>query len=271
MDSNEGLFEDYLRHTAQRRGGGSLSNSSIESYLSTLFSLSKKLREEKLIDTSLFEINDMKTLVNLHDLLLHGSANISKLNKRQDQIFSAALYHYITMLSLQPEDDNFEEIVRPMAAYKDGSSEGIPSTYDDLVALFKKAYETPKKEASSILQVKRDRAQAVRLITLSRADDRCDLCGKKTFLLPNNHYFLECHHLVWLSDNGVDSVINTVALCPNCHRMMHLGLKKEQDDSFERLLEVVYHYLKSEAQIDNSLPEAFVNYFKPERPEVCSF
>ena len=28
--------------------------------------------------------------------------------------------------------------------------------------------------------------------------------------------------MIWLSKGGSDSVDNTVALCPNCHRKMHI-------------------------------------------------
>jgi len=34
--------------------------------------------------------------------------------------------------------------------------------------------------------------------------------------------YLETHHVVWLSKGGSDAVDNTVALCPNCHRKMHI-------------------------------------------------
>ena len=261
-----------MHNTAKKRGGGSLSASSIQSYLSTLLSLSRKLKDEKLIKASLFEIDDIKELFSLHDIILHGNFEISKLNKIQDQIFSAALYHYITMLSLQPEDDDFEEIIRPMAAYKDGSFDKIPSSEKDLKSLFKQSLEKPKNEENSfILQTKRDRAQAVKILTLGRADECCDLCGKKTFLLPNGHYFLECHHLIYLANSGIDSIINTVALCPNCHRMMHLGLQKEKDDSFEGLLETVFHYLEYEKKYDEQLPSKFVDYFKDKHPQVSDF
>jgi 5-methylcytosine-specific restriction protein A len=33
---------------------------------------------------------------------------------------------------------------------------------------------------------------------------------------------LECHHVVWLAEGGDDHIENTVALCPNCHRRMHV-------------------------------------------------
>ncbi|MFP5111610.1 HNH endonuclease [Bacillaceae bacterium C204] len=32
---------------------------------------------------------------------------------------------------------------------------------------------------------------------------------------------METHHIVWLSKGGDDTIENTVAICPNCHRKMH--------------------------------------------------
>lgn len=271
-DGNEELFESYLRTTATRRGGGSLSDSSISSYLATLEKLSRKLREEKITKESIFEIDDMKELLQLHEMLLHGKTTIAEQNIKQDHIYSAALFHYITMLSLQPEDDDFEEIVRPMEAFKEGAFDPSPSNEQDLADLFSKATENPKAEnAISRLQIQRSRAHFVKSFTLARADDRCDLCGKTTFKMKNGHYFLECHHLVFLANNGLDSIINTVALCPNCHRMMHLGLKQERDESFEALLQIVYHYVQDEARFNQKMPSEFIDYFRPTHPEVASF
>ncbi|WP_429628901.1 HNH endonuclease [Tunturiibacter psychrotolerans] len=34
--------------------------------------------------------------------------------------------------------------------------------------------------------------------------------------------YLECHHIVWLARGGDDTIENTVAMCPNCHRRMHV-------------------------------------------------
>ncbi|MSR17052.1 MAG: HNH endonuclease, partial [Methylococcaceae bacterium] len=33
--------------------------------------------------------------------------------------------------------------------------------------------------------------------------------------------YLESHHIEWLANGGADSIENTTALCPNCHRKMH--------------------------------------------------
>ena len=51
----------------------------------------------------------------------------------------------------------------------------------------------------------------------------CDLCKEDApFLSANNEPYLESHHIDWLSHVGADSIDNVVALCPNCHRKMHI-------------------------------------------------
>jgi 5-methylcytosine-specific restriction protein A len=72
-----------------------------------------------------------------------------------------------------------------------------------------------------------------------RASGKCELCGENAPFLDNNgNPFLEVHHIVWLSRNGVDSIENTVALCPNCHRKMHI-LENEED--MEKLKKISKH------------------------------
>ena len=62
-----------------------------------------------------------------------------------------------------------------------------------------------------------------------RAHGICQLCGQPApFHDTNGQPYLECHHIIWLSHGGADSVENTVALCPNCHRKMHE--RNEEDD-----------------------------------------
>lgn len=56
-----------------------------------------------------------------------------------------------------------------------------------------------------------------------RAAGICDLCGNGApFKDKGDVPFLECHHIVWLANGGDDTIENAVALCPNCHRKMHV-------------------------------------------------
>ena len=64
-----------------------------------------------------------------------------------------------------------------------------------------------------------------------RAAGRCQLCNNSApFLDKRGKPFLETHHIVWLSKGGSDTIDNTVALCPNCHRKMHTLNRKEDVD-----------------------------------------
>lgn len=56
-----------------------------------------------------------------------------------------------------------------------------------------------------------------------KAHGICQLCGQAApFHGKDGEPYLESHHIVWLSNGGADSIENTVALCPNCHRKMHI-------------------------------------------------
>lgn len=69
-----------------------------------------------------------------------------------------------------------------------------------------------------------------------RAQGICQLCGEPApFADRDGVPFLETHHIIWLADGGADSITNTVALCPNCHRKMHI-LDLEED--VNRLLRI---------------------------------
>ena len=69
-----------------------------------------------------------------------------------------------------------------------------------------------------------------------RAQGICQLCGKPApFTDCNGVPFLETHHVIWLADGGDDSIENTVALCPNCHRKMHILDLAEDVEKLQRI------------------------------------
>ena len=60
---------------------------------------------------------------------------------------------------------------------------------------------------------------------LSRAKGVCQAC-KNPAPFPkksNGEPYLEAHHVKQLADGGEDTVENTIAVCPNCHRKAHYG------------------------------------------------
>lgn len=77
------------------------------------------------------------------------------------------------------------------------------------------------KTISTVSQI--SRSQYIAQFTKERADGKCQLCNNEApFLDKKGEPYLESHHIIWLKNGGADSVDNTVALCPNCHRKMHI-------------------------------------------------
>lgn len=70
----------------------------------------------------------------------------------------------------------------------------------------------------------------------------CMYCGEEApFIDGNGQPYLESHHIRWLSKGGRDSLDNVAALCPNCHRRMHV-LDLEDDRKY--LLKKVRTYCR---------------------------
>ena len=69
------------------------------------------------------------------------------------------------------------------------------------------------------------------------ASGKCMLCGiTLDYDDSQGRPYLESHHIIPLSEGGADSWDNVAALCPNCHRKMHIAKRKEDQ---EKLLEIV--------------------------------
>ena len=91
----------------------------------------------------------------------------------------------------------------------------------------RKAVKAPGSRLSTSTSYQRN--PAVKAYTLKRADGVCELCGQDApFKNKSGKPYLEVHHIQQLADKGDDTIENTVALCPNCHRKMHsLGLESD--------------------------------------------
>jgi 5-methylcytosine-specific restriction protein A len=78
----------------------------------------------------------------------------------------------------------------------------------------------------------------VKAWVLQESNGVCEGCNLPApFTLPNGQPFLEVHHMRPLCDAGSDSVENTVALCPNCHRRCHFSNDQEafSDELYQRV------------------------------------
>lgn len=58
-----------------------------------------------------------------------------------------------------------------------------------------------------------------------KANGICQDCKQPAPFLNKltNEPYLECHHIIPLSEGGLDVIENVIALCPNCHKKRHYG------------------------------------------------
>lgn len=52
----------------------------------------------------------------------------------------------------------------------------------------------------------------------------------------NGKPYLESHHVITLADGGPDVIYNTVAICPNCHRKIHVLNSREDTKKLKKII-----------------------------------
>lgn len=126
--------------------------------------------------------------------------------------FSRFLYHHF---GYPPKD---------VLEWKPKYNDILKKAYADL-----KDFENKRPDTKVIEILKRERSDKVAAVVKARAHGICQLCGNSApFYSKSGDPYLECHHIVWIARHGADELDNAVALCPNCHRKMHI-LNNEKD------------------------------------------
>jgi len=84
---------------------------------------------------------------------------------------------------------------------------------------------SPIPEQVKIISVAYRRNPDVVAEIMIRANGKCELCGQQAPFLKakDGTPYLEAHHWIPLAAGGEDTVQNSGALCPNCHRKLHFG------------------------------------------------
>jgi 5-methylcytosine-specific restriction protein A len=105
----------------------------------------------------------------------------------------------------------------------DASKEKEVKKLSDEELQYKAQSVRKKSGVRNVLSIQYERNPLISEYAKRRANGICQLCNMPApFLNSKKEPYLETHHILWLAKGGNDSIENTVALCPNCHRKMHI-------------------------------------------------
>jgi hypothetical protein len=100
------------------------------------------------------------------------------------------------------------------------------SAADSILARQKRLLNAPKYPAkSAVLSYNYNRNPDVIAEVISRANGICELCQIPAPFIraSDGSPYLEVHHWTPLAEDGLDTIENAAALCPNCHKQAHFG------------------------------------------------
>jgi 5-methylcytosine-specific restriction protein A len=133
---------------------------------------------------------------------------------------SPAAFHTLPLQSIDTINEQYEK-------------EEEEALHRSIEELEKKAAQSPENPVQKVVTTSvYSRNPNVGALAKLKAEGICQLCNNPApFTGKNKMPYLEAHHIVWLSEGGTDIIENTVALCPNCHKKMHI-LNLESDVKF---------------------------------------
>lgn len=151
------------------------------------------------------------------------------------------------------QQDNIKKIVTdvdysetkvniPVDEWKKEQDKRKVKSFDEnnFIELAKKYKEKNIKEKTTTVK-QYSRSILVGEFARRMANGICQLCGENApFLNKEGEPFLEVHHIKELANSGSDSFDNVIALCPNCHRKIHI-LHNEEDIEFLTDLAQTYY------------------------------
>lgn len=166
---------------------------------------------EKISGKSLYNYHNIADLV---PAISKIKKNITFINtdKKGNNMYSAGINHYISFIQQNPS-----------LLFDIAVSSSLNDTHEIRLARLQKKKGKPQKSISNITIYNRNPDVIAERLYI--AAGYCEDCKQKAPFLRKStgEPYLEVHHIIPLSQNGEDSVDNTIALCPNCHRKRHFG------------------------------------------------
>ena len=142
-----------------------------------------------------------------------------------DEINAKAFIRFVAQDKLFPTAN--ETIKESQAEYKVTFENQVNESLDDSSENRQRRLASKSTKPKVVYRLVQDyrRDPDVVAEALYRAEGFCEKCKEKAPFIKrsNGEPYLEVHHIIPLSQGGLDSLENVISLCPNCHREIHFG------------------------------------------------
>lgn len=231
-------FKLYAEYLSEKNGNVVKRSNKGGSYRIAL--IRRSLAYEDIFNESLKDFKNMETYLKLKKL--DDFPEFKQFNSNKKNFYSAAFKAYLSYITFL--------------------NEKIENEYhlSDQEILVKE--ENPEYKIEKRKKLIRSFNRSISVINEAKIRDNytCQYNRKhKTFMTPQNNKFIEVHHMVPLSAQGLfnaklDALENVICLCPNCHAKIHFS----SFDIREKMLSSLFNTKKQDfkrANIDIAISD----------------
>ncbi|EKA5638046.1 HNH endonuclease [Vibrio navarrensis] len=142
-----------------------------------------------------------------------------------DELNAKAFIRFVGQDKLFPKAN--ETIKESQAEYKVNFENEVNESLDDSSENRQRRLASRANKPKVVYRLVQDYHRDPDIVAeaLYRAEGFCEKCKEKAPFIKrsNGEPYLEVHHIIPLSQGGLDSLKNVISLCPNCHREIHFG------------------------------------------------
>jgi 5-methylcytosine-specific restriction protein A len=208
------LFSNYIIKVLGRTKGTSID------YLAGLRKVTLFMKHLGYEYDSIYDIDSYEELLQLKNSLMNDK-EFTRLNLKHHRVYSSGLNRYI--------------------AFTEGK---LLNDRDELLSLQDKPCPIKTKIFKSEIESEgRDRIIVKQIINVSNYECEINTTHKSFISKKTHHEYMEAHHLIPLNmqkeiSTSLDVYSNLICLCPNCHKLLHFGVKEDKSKIIENLYDL---------------------------------